>query len=394
MKWTGGLDNALTVMLASVISTRTIGDQLWVRVMGPASCGKTTLCEAISTAKDYVISVSTIRGFHSGDYNSNEDGDDDPALIHKANGKTLILKDGDTLLTSPNLPQVLAEARDVYDGASRASYRKKGASRNYDALRMSFILCGTASLRLLDQSELGERFLSCIIMEGIDDEFEDDVLLRVAHRAEQSVCMEADGKIENQQTPEMTNVMQLTGGYVQYLRENATALLSMVAMTDQAKHDCTRLGKFVAMMRARPSGRQDEVAEREFAARLVSQHVRLAKCIAAVMNRKTVDEVVMARVSQISMDTANGQTLNIVRLIAEHQKEGMAPEGISAFLGRGGDKVRILLRFLRHIQVLETFHKIKGGVQGKIRWRLTKKMFTLLEEVEALHSGGEENDAA
>jgi len=53
------------------------------------------------------------------------------------------------------------------------------------------------------------------------------------------------------------------------------------------------LGKFVSYMRARPSDRQDELAEREFAARLVSQFARLAAFLCVVMNRTSVDDEVM-----------------------------------------------------------------------------------------------------
>jgi hypothetical protein len=50
MKWTEGLDRALSLMLACVVSTKSLGDQLWLKVMSPPSTGKTTLCEAISAA--------------------------------------------------------------------------------------------------------------------------------------------------------------------------------------------------------------------------------------------------------------------------------------------------------------------------------------------------------
>src|SRR5690606_15491100 len=106
------------------------------------------------------------------------------------------------------------------------------------------------------------------IMDGIDDDLEDEILWRVANRAERNAAIESNGEAEKQQSPEMTLVKQLTGGYVCHLRENAQDILSTIIMDDDAKRLCTRLGKFVAYMRARPSKRQDETAEREFAARL------------------------------------------------------------------------------------------------------------------------------
>ncbi len=175
LKWTDGLDISLSVMLASVASTMAVGDQLWIKIMGPAACGKSTLCEALSTNTVYIIAKSTIRGFHSG---WKSDSGEDTSLIAQASGKTLITKDGDTLIQAPNIGQILAEGRDIYDTTSRSHYRND-QGKDYIGQRMTWILCGTASLRCIDQSELGERFLDCVIMDSIDDELEDEILWRV-----------------------------------------------------------------------------------------------------------------------------------------------------------------------------------------------------------------------
>lgn len=380
MKWTDGLDHALAVMLASVTSTKSVGDQLWVKVIGPASCGKSTLCEALSTAKDYVLAKSTVRGFHSGYRETNDEGEDN-SLIAQVAGKTLVTKDGDTLLQAPNLPQILSEARDVYDTVSRTSYRNK-ASKDYAGIRMTWLLCGTSSLRSIDSSELGERFLDCVIMEGIDDELEDEILWRVANRADRNLSIESDGKAETHQEPEMTACMQLTGGYVCYLRENATRILGNIEMDDVAKRLCTRLGKFVAFMRARPSTRQDESAEREFAARLVSQHIRLSKCLAAVLNRKTVDEEIQRRTRRVAMDTARGHSLNIAHHLYALGDKGDQVQKIAAYVHLNEDKTRIMLRFLRQIGVLDliTPNDIKG-VKQKPVWKLSERFRTLYTDV-------------
>jgi hypothetical protein len=370
LRWTDGLDCALSVMLASITSTKAVGDQLWVKIIGPASCGKSTLCEAVSTNRKYVLAKSTIRGFHSGF----GDGQEDNSLVSQLYDKTLVTKDGDTLLQSPNLGQILAEARDLYDCTSRTHYRNK-TSRDYSGVRMTWLLCGTSSLRSIDSSELGERFLDCVIMDGIDEDLEDEVLLRVAHRADRNLSIEANGKPESQQEPDLTLAMQLTGGYVNYLRENASKLLAKVTLPDWAKQKCIRLGKFVACMRARPSKAQEETEEREFAARLVSQHIRLAKCLAVVLNRKEVDEEVMRRTRKVALDTARGMTLQIAERLLQAEA-GMEVRGVALLTGQSDDKVRSLLRFMRKLgivqQIPDTAHR---------KWQLTKRLHRLVKEV-------------
>lgn len=381
MQWTKGLDHALTVMLASITSTKSVGSQLWVKVIGPASCGKSTLCEAVSVNKTYVLAKSTIRGFHSG-YKMDADGDEDVSLVSQLMGKTLVTKDGDTLLQSPNLGQILAEARDIYDSTSRTHYRH-GLTRDYEGVRMTWLLCGTSSLRSIDSSELGERFLDCVIMDGIDDELEDEILYRVAKRSKNHLAIASDGAAETHQAPEMTEAMRLTGGYVQYLRENAQALLAAVKLHDPEVRMCTRLGKLVAYMRARPSLKQKEVAEREFAARLVEQHVRLATCLAVVFNKDVVDEEIMQRTRQVCLDTARGQTFMMTKHLYDASQAGLEVGYLSNLCNMKEVEGYDMLRFLRRISVVEPFKPVlaQGVKGGRARWRLTPRLHKLWHEV-------------
>jgi len=345
------------------------------------NCGKSTLCEAVSTNTQYVLAKSTIRGFHSGFKEQGGSKDDDNSLVSILHGKTLVTKDGDTLLQSPNLPQILSEGRDVYDGVSRTHYRN-AMSKDYDGLRLTWILCGTSSLRQIDSSELGERFLDCVIMDSIDDDLEDEILARVVHRAARDVAIESESGSTGQYSPEMAEVMQLTGGYINWIRENASAKLSTIEYSPKVKRYITRLGKFVAHMRARPSLKQEEIAEREFATRLVSQLTRLAGCLALVLNRESVDSEVMRRVHQVAMDTSRGRTMAIADLLYDAGEVGMEPKTMAMLIGQTEDKLRALLRFLRSIYVAEPYQPInESGNKGRVHWKLTTRMTKLYKEV-------------
>lgn len=379
LKWTDGLDHALAVMLASVTSTKSIGDQLWVKVIGPAACGKSTLCEALSVNREYIFAKSTIRGFHSG-YKTDDAANEDNSLIPLVRDKTLVTKDGDTLLQSPNLNQILAEARDLYDGTSRTHYRN-ATSHDYSGIRMTWLLCGTSSLRAIDSSELGERFLDCVIMDGINDELEDEILWRVANRAQRNVSIESDGEASSQYAPELAHAMQLTGGYVSYLRENASELLGQVHAPRKALKQCMRLGKFVAFMRARPSRTQQESSEREFGTRLVEQHIRLANCLAVVLNRRVLDGKVMRRVKRVSLDTSRGQTIEMVACL-HNADNGLEVRGLSTVTNQTEDRTRSMLRFLRKIGVVRLVEtRTRGVYSNRTRWHLTKTINDLYQEV-------------
>jgi hypothetical protein len=216
-------------------------------------------------------------------------------------------------------------------------------------------------------------------MEGIDDDMEDEILERVVHRAARDVAIESDGEASKHYPPEMASAMQLTGGYVTWLRENAVEKLAVIDYPLTVRRQLTRFGKFAAHMRARPSLRQEEVAEREFATRLVSQLTRLAGCLALVLNKSSVDGEVMRRVRQVVMDTSRGRTLSITAHLYQADKEiGLESKTLSVLVGQTEDKIRSLLRFLRAIHVVELHYPInEKGVKGRMHWRLTGRMHRL-----------------
>lgn len=351
LKWTDGLEHGLACMLATIASTGMIGDQLWLKIIGPASSGKSTLAEAVSVNKQFVLAKSTLRGFHSGFKPQN--GESGGSLLDAANGKTFITKDGDTLLQAPNLGQILAEGRDIYDGVSRTHYRNN-MGKDYDWLRMTWLLCGTSSLRSIDSSELGERFLDCVIMDRIEFDVEDDILWRAAHHADYQVGIEANGEVTTRHAPELLEAYELTGGYVTWLRNNAASKLPKIEFSDAAKRQVIDYAKFVAYLRARPSKYQKEKAERELAARLVKVHIRLAKCLALVLNRPSVDAVVLARVQRVALDTSRGLVLDLVnKLRGANSAKGMDVRALGLYVNANDKDLRALVRFLREIHVIE-----------------------------------------
>lgn len=341
--------------------------------------GKSTLAEALSANTRHVVAKSTIRGFHSG-FQTDADAKEDYSLLSKLNGKTLITKDGDTLLQSPNLPQILSEARDVYDRVSRTSYRNK-ASRDYLGISMTWILLGTAALRSLDTSELGERFLTCAIMDGVDEEEEREIVMKVLHR-QSRVKGTSVNDAQSLADPDMTKAMQLTSGYVDYLGKWANPLLQEIDDTEEQLGELAHLAVFISYLRARPSIRQIETVERELAARLASQLHRLATCLAVVLNRKTLDEEVMRRVRRVAMDTAKGRTMDIVTILARYGEEGIDAKSLSLLTAQTEAEERTFLKFLKRLKAVEAFTPpAQHGIRSHVKWRLSPRLAELYGEV-------------
>jgi hypothetical protein len=374
MKFTGGLRTALAVSLASIVSTPATGQQLWIKMIGPPSCGKSVLCEALSANKKYVFAKSTIKGFHSG-YRMGRT-DEDNSLIPLIKGKTLVTKDGDTLLSSDNLKIILSEARDLFDRNSRSHYRNQ-MGKDYEGIPVTWILAGTEALRLLDTSELGERFLDVVVIDEMSAELENEIAWYVAKRAQRGMGVVVDGTPESQETPELIRARQLTSGYINYLREHPTSLDQIEFLEERVGY-CVSMGQFVSFMRARPSLRQEERAQRELSLRLVEQLVRLAICTARALTKTEVDDDVLGIVKKVGLDTSRGRVLEITKHLYKAGDPGLTLGTLAMLCSQTEDKKRIMLRFLRKIKAVEVIQtKSKTGLSYHTRYRLAQRVRAL-----------------
>lgn len=375
------MNRAVAYMLATIISTELPGDQLWIKLIGPPSCGKTTLCEIMGVAKKYVSVKSTIRGFHSGAIIPGENKD--VSLAGKMNGKTLIIKDGDTLLTAPNKQQILGEARDLYDRQARTEYRN-GVANNYLDHSMTMILAGTESLRELDTSELGERFVDVVIMEHIDEDKEEEIGLRLIYQQNRQLSILKTEENKSQDTPEMLETKQLTKGYIEYLKKEIQHRVEEVTMSDDAARMCVNLGRFISYLRARPSNKQKEKTQRELCYRLGKQLHKMAKCLAVILNRKDMDSEVMQRVRQVAFDTARGRTLEICQLMYNAGQKGLEIEDMGNRTGNDLEEEKAYVKFLRKLKAVYAFTvrlNPSSALRSRVRYRLTDKFQTLFAQV-------------
>lgn len=385
MQWTYGLDKGLSVMLAAALTTKLIGEQLWFKIIGPASSGKTTLLEGLAVAKQHVFSKDTIRGFYSG--MASKKGTDS-SLAALAKYKTLAIKDGDTLLKQPNLTQILSEARGLYDGAGRTHYRNS-VMHDYEGHRMSFLLCGTKAIKKLDDSDLGTRFLDCILMDEIDEDFEYSVALKAAEQESRNALVQSNGMPELRYDPSLAKAMQLTGGYVTYLRKNDVQLMSGVSVDETVTVRCAKLGMLISKMRARPGRRRigdDEEATREFSPRLVKQLIKLTMGLTAVRNKTKPDSAIMDLVKEVAIDTARGVTFDLTMLMYEKGDDGLTTTSMKILADHSEGTVMRMLKFMRKLNMVTIIddpvrHSKKRTMRPGLKWKLTRSMTRLLKDI-------------
>ncbi len=379
LRWRQSLDDVLSTMLAVAASTQQVGDQLFLQVVGQASGGKTKLCDAMLVSKQ-CFALEHLTGFYSGTVR--EDGQD-CSLIARMNGKTIITPEGDVIMSSPNFISIMSEQRRIFDGTGGHTFKTDIKDKKYAGLRTPWIMAGTPAMMDTDQSRLGDRFLKVFLDEPGNDE-KRSILNRCGHDALMSVMMTSNGEPDKQLNPKQVEAYRLTGGYVDYLRANAERLLNSLAVNidgDELVSYCSFLGEFTADLRARPdpeAHKKDLQACKEMGTRLTSQFVRLACCLAVVLNKDEIDREVLRRVKKVALDTARGTTLEIVKFIRKEERagrKGVEVKTLSSHINKGDEKTRVILRFMRDIEILKYVEPPKvNGVSQKPRWHLSDRM--------------------
>lgn len=390
----GDLADALAVMLAICASTKQGGNQLCLDVVGSPGGAKTTLCDGLLVS-GHCHHLEHLTGFHSG-FKKPGERDTDCSLIARINGKTLITPEFDVMKSSPRYAEIMSQQRRIFDGKSGATYKNSDVDTLYVALRTPWIRAGTPKMMLdCDQSHLGDRFLRFIIADPSNGERRD--VARAALRSERVAMLEQANKDAGSIVDPKTRLAHaLTGGYVDWLRAHVEEELSRVDISEEAEDHCIDLAELSADLRARPiyeDKRSHKAPEpndcKELPTRLARQNIRLAACLAVVLNKRAVDADVLRIIRRVALDTAYGHSLNIARwLCSPHPRDtingrtyqecgGLAEETLITWTQMSRERMARYLGFLQRIDVLE-FRTVR---QTSGAWALTERVLNLYLKV-------------
>lgn len=406
LEMTEAIDVTIAAMLATAIGCdmKSHSDAVWLRVIGPPGSAKSTLIEALAISA-HTFSTSVQRGFHSGYTGRGPDdaeGEEssDASLIPLIKNRTVLIKDGDTLLTTPNRDQVLSEMRDIYDGTSRAHFKNKKHSV-YKGINTTFIIAGTKSLRRLNRSYLGDRFIDCIIYSRGEKnvELEQKIISRAALGALSCMREQPTQTEEGLVGGALLEAWKRTAGYLNWLRtpmsdghSRAYHLLCQIDCPVSAVAECQRFGEYVSFMRARPDKEiEEDDNEVELATRLSRQFVRFANLLSVVMNKSVVDAQILERTAKLARDTSKGLNHSMINLL--HKVGTGLDARFIALQTRKSDQAAMAhLKFLHSISAVRTRKASNGsGARGRERhlWELTpelKRLCTTLNQYRIITS--------
>ena len=391
MYWRQDLGDAVAVLLAICASTSQSGNQLFLDLIGSPGSAKTTLCQGL-LASSNCIHVENMTKLMSG-WKKPDDDTKDCSFLARANGKTWVTCEFDVLGSSPHYHELMGKIRRIFDGETTATYGNDDKDRVYTALRTPWIRAGTQKMmdRMADydQSQLGDRFQRLIISDPNNTDRRS--IARSALRSERAAVMDrVSGSTSSTVDAKTRLAHALTGGYVDWLRAHAEDALARVDVPEYVEDYCIDLAELSADMRARPSEDRRKLEThntKELPTRLARQNIRLALCLAVVLNKFSVDSEVLRIVRKVALDTAHGHSLNIAQWLCSpnqkavgrtHQACGGLGEGaLQTWTGLPPERLANYLGFLRKIDVLQLSRPAQGGNS----WLLTERVRDLYTRV-------------
>ena len=382
------LYDVLVSMLAVAASTQLAGDnQLYFQIIGDPGSLKTRMCKGLLVSRHCKM-VSHIKSFHSG-WKKAGDEDKDCSFVARIGGMCLVTPEMDTLMSSMNYDELCSQVRQIFDGETQNTYGNSDEDRQYKGLRSPWIQAGTPALMDKDQSRLGDRFIR-IRIEHPTEDVKRSIMLSALRTERRAVVEVSNGTEVSITEPRVRRAYALTGGYVDWLRENVPRLMPSVQMSERMELQCIDLAMLTADLRCRPNmdPKKHEVNHvKELPTRLASQFCRLALCLAVALNKSEVDADAMRVVRKIALDTSHGKSLDLARWMCErqnprarqrrYQDTGMMLGEVAPHWGTTHERAEQYLQFLRRIGVVSLTEE--RHTHGS--WRLTDRVFDLYTRV-------------
>jgi len=383
MQWRQDLSDALATLFAVCASTQQGGNQLFLHLVGSAGSGKSTMCDGLLVSQ-HCHNLEHLTGFHSGWRLANDQGKD-CSLIARINGKTLITPEGDVMMSSPRFKEIMSQQRRIFDGKSGTTFKNTDKDIVYAGLRTPWIMALTPAMMDHDQSHLGDRFLRFVIADPPENEKRD--IVRRALRSERMAMVDRSNGTAGSVLDAKTRLAYtLTGGYVDWLRSNTEEKLGLIDITEDVEDYCIDLAELSADLRARPNedSRKHNIYEcKELPTRLARQNIRLAGCLAVVLNKGTISTNILSIIRKIALDTAMGHSLNIVKWLCSpnpkagyrlyQETGGLMIRTLEMWTGMSNERLQRYLAFLRKIDVLK-WEQVR---QTDGTWLLTDRVYSL-----------------
>lgn len=339
--------DGLAAMFAVVLSNQISGPPVWLFVVGPPGSGKTTALMTFSDSPKCVYQSSlTAHSLISGFKLNNPE--DDPSLIPKLIGNSLILKDFTEVMGMGSIAQeeLFSVLRGAYDGTADRMFGN-GIHRIYPNCHFSVLAGVTPAIHSFNQAIVGERFLKLtFVRPGRHDPREH--ILRALSGATEFFHKE----------------QRLKSVAYEFLDTEITR--DMVPKFPQ--HYLTRLSNLaqvIAYLRAgvqrEHSGNLSYRPQPEVGTRPAMQLQKLMQGLAIVFGKKVVDEKCYRIAERVAFDTSVGWNLDVAAVMMKVYPKPitLATLAVEANIGRSNLDRR--LSNMRELGLVQTVRMKQVG---------------------------------
>jgi len=304
---TSETEDALAVLFATVLSNQIPGDPLWTFLVGASGSGKTLVLLSLSEYEKCFfqskLKPQLISGWRQ------VEGEDDPSLLAKMAGKTVIVEDFTQNLAMPANVQaeLFSTLRGAYNGRAELSFLN-GVTRVYTDCKFSMIAGVTSVINSFSQTDMGERFIKVqFLHRDKHDEF-----------AHIKAALTADKGTFQKMRDHLSEVAH------EFL-EHDIDVNNLPKIPNDILNKLIQLARVVTFLRSTVKrlfgGDIAYRGEREIGTRIAVQLQKLARSLCLVFGKKVVDKRVYEIVENVALDTAQGYNLDVTaELIGSYPK--------------------------------------------------------------------------
>lgn len=343
------------ISFATHISIQTTGDPLWYYIVGPPSCGKTTLLELVGSDEIHSLPLSKFTGIMSGMAGEGNH------LIPLMNGKCTIIKDGTLLLelSQQQLANIHGELRDIFDGSLEAHYRN-GVYASFKGVTFSMLIGITERIYGLNMAALGERFLHCRL-----ESSRESALIR--NRRAMDNVLDGMTVIDREGSQDATRAFPrqraYTAGFLGHMHSQLTTQpLKRFRLHEDDADLIQAQADVIACSRAESprDDRKNEIlyeSRPEDSTRVVKQLVRTGYFLTYVFNTDNFNEKIRGLLSKVTSDTAHSRQSRIIDCVAHAENPLMRNQ----IANMTGIPLETISRKIEDLIQMKIFREVEHG---------------------------------
>ena len=293
----------IAVVFGTFFANKLEGDPVWTFLVGPPSSNKTEFLLSLSKSK-FIETTSTLTPTSLISGLRFADGQPDPSLIPRLDGRVLVIKDFTTILNHNSYVRddIFGILRDAYDGKCEKIFGT-GIKKSFES-KFGIISGVTPAIDAFStmNASLGERFIKYRLDEAITEEVEISRMMRAFENINREKIMREE--------------IQAVG--LRMAEKPLPQKDKIPTWTKEITDIIIGCARFTAIMRGsnnkdRFTREQTTKPVREIAIRLAKQYMKICQGVAIYFDHTTIGPDELRIIKKIARDTCPDRIEDIVR---------------------------------------------------------------------------------